>query len=101
MRTIRSSLTGTGPAYSVKEISPSQKKPYWRLALDAATPHLTQFPEEIHQMTAMSDEQLNKFMDDPQHAWWTEPMTLIFGKSWVQANDLLEMCFRVLRRSRK
>jgi LmbE family N-acetylglucosaminyl deacetylase len=74
-------FAGTGPAYSVKQISPSQKKPYWRLALDAATPHLTQFPEEIHQMTAMSDEQLNKFMDDPQHQWWTEPMTLIFGKA--------------------
>jgi LmbE family N-acetylglucosaminyl deacetylase len=76
-------FAGTGPAYSVKEISPSQKKPYWRLALDAATPHLTQFPAEIHQLTAMSDEQLNKFMDDPQHQWWTEPMTLIFGKAAV------------------
>ena len=73
----------TGPAYSVKEISPSQKKPYWRLAMDAATPHLTQFPEEIHQMTAMSDEQITKFMDDPQHSWWTEPMTLILGRSLV------------------
>ena len=76
-------FAGTGPAYSVKEVSPSQKKPYWRLALDAATPHLTQFPNEIHQMTAMSDDQLNKFMDDPQHQWWTEPMTLIFGKASV------------------
>jgi LmbE family N-acetylglucosaminyl deacetylase len=76
-------FAGTGPSYSVKEISPSQKKPYWRLALDAATPHLTQFPNEIHQMAAMSDEQLNKFMEDPQHQWWTEPMTLIFGKSSV------------------
>jgi len=75
---------GTGPAYSVKEISPSQKKPYWRLALDAATPHLTQFPAEIHQMTAMSDEQLNKFMEDPEHMWWTEPMTLILGKAAIQ-----------------
>jgi hypothetical protein len=74
-------FAGTGPAYSVKEISPSQKKPYWRLAIDSATPHLTQFPEEIHQMTAMSDEQINKFMDDPQHSWWTEPMTLIFAKA--------------------
>jgi LmbE family N-acetylglucosaminyl deacetylase len=73
----------SGPAYSVKEISPSQKKPYWRLALDSATPHLTQFPAEIHQMTAMSDEQINKFMDDPQHSWWTEPMTLIFGKASI------------------
>ena len=67
----------------MKQVSPSQKKPYWRLALDAATPHLTQFPNEIHQMTAMSDEQLNKFMEDPQHQWWTEPMTLIFGKAIV------------------
>jgi len=75
---------GTGPAYSVKEISPSQKKTYWRLALDAATPHLTQFPAEIHQLVAMSDEQLNKFMEDPQHMWWTEPMTLILGKAAIQ-----------------
>jgi len=72
---------GTGPAYSVKEISPSQKKSYWRLALDAATPHLTQFPAEIHQLTALSDDQLNKFMEDPQHQWWSEPLTLIFGKA--------------------
>jgi LmbE family N-acetylglucosaminyl deacetylase len=79
-------FTGSGPAYSVKEISPSQKKPYWRLALDAATPHLTQFPEEIHQMTAMSDEQLNTFMADPQHQWWTEPMTLIFGKAAIRTD---------------
>ena len=78
-------FAGSGPAYSVKEISPSQKKPYWRLALDAATPHLTQFPAEIHQLTGMSDEQLNKFMDDAQHQWWTEPMTLIFGKTVVAA----------------
>ena len=34
-------------------------------------------------MTAMSDEQINKFMDDPQHSWWTEPMTLIFGKASI------------------
>ena len=70
-----------GPAYSVKEVSPSQKKPYWRLALDAATPHLTQFPEDIHRITAMSDGEINKFMEDPQHMWWSEPMTLIFGKA--------------------
>src|SRR6266699_2082572 len=76
-------FVGTGPAYSIREISPSQKKPYWRLAMDAAMPHLTQFPEEIHQMTAMSDEQIMKFMDDPQHSWWTEPMMLILGRSLV------------------
>jgi LmbE family N-acetylglucosaminyl deacetylase len=74
-------FVGTGPAYSVKEISPSQKKPYWRIALDAAKPHLTQFPGEIHMLSALSEEQLNKLMSQPEHMWWSEPMTLIFGKA--------------------
>jgi len=72
-----------GPAYSVKEISPSKKKPYWRIALDAAKPHLTQFPGEIHMLSKLSDEQLNAMMSDPTHMWWSEPMTLIFGKAAV------------------
>jgi LmbE family N-acetylglucosaminyl deacetylase len=76
-------FAGTGPAYSVKEISPSQKKPYWRLALDAAKFHLTQFPGEIQQLSKMSDAQLEQLMDDPDKAWWSDPMTLIFGKSLV------------------
>jgi LmbE family N-acetylglucosaminyl deacetylase len=76
-------FAGTGPEYSVREISPSQKKPYWRLAIDSASPHLTQFPAEIQQLIAMTDDQLNKFMDDPQHSWWAEPMTLSFGKATV------------------
>jgi len=33
----------------------------------------------------MSDEQLEKMMSDPEHAWWSEPMTLIFGKATVPA----------------
>src|SRR3984893_13690312 len=72
-----------GPAYSVKEISPSQKKPYWRLALEAAKPHLTQFPGEIHRLSDLNEEQLEKLMSDPDHSWWSEPMTLIFGKATV------------------
>jgi LmbE family N-acetylglucosaminyl deacetylase len=76
-------FVGTGPAYSIKEISPSQKKPYWRLAMDAATPHLTQFPEDIHRISAMSDEQIANMMADPEHSWWTEPMTLILARSLV------------------
>src|SRR5712675_2186084 len=68
----------------LQNLTPWQpKKLYFRLAMDAATPHLTQFPEEIHQMTAMSDAQIAKFMDDPQHSWWTEPMTLILGKAMI------------------
>jgi LmbE family N-acetylglucosaminyl deacetylase len=76
-------FAGKGPAYSVKEISPSQKKPYWRIALDAAKPHLTQFPGEIHMLSKLTDEQLNAMMSDPAHMWWSEPMTLIFGKATV------------------
>ena len=76
-------FAGKGPAYSIREISPSQKKPYWRMALEAAKPHLTQFPAEIHRLSNLSDEQLEKMMSDPTHAWWSEPMTLIFGKATV------------------
>jgi LmbE family N-acetylglucosaminyl deacetylase len=76
-------FVGKGPAYSVKEISPSQKKPYWRLALEAAKPHLTQFPGEIHKLSDLNEEQLDKLMSDPEHMWWSEPMSLIFGKATV------------------
>jgi LmbE family N-acetylglucosaminyl deacetylase len=76
-------FNGTGPAYSVKEISPSQKKPYWHLAFEAATPHLTQFPEEIGKISKLSDAEIDKLMTDPNSAWWTEPETLIYGKSIV------------------
>jgi hypothetical protein len=67
----------------VKEISPALKKPYWRLAIAAALPHLTQFPEAIEQFSKMSDAELEKLMNDPNSAWWSEPDTLIFGKSLV------------------
>jgi LmbE family N-acetylglucosaminyl deacetylase len=76
-------FVGKGPAYSIREISPSQKRPYWRIALEAAKPHLTQFPAEIHRLSSLSDEQLEKMMSDPNHGWWSEPMTLIFGKATV------------------
>ena len=79
-------FVGKGPAYSVREISPSQKKPYWRIALEAAKPHLTQFPGEIHRWSSLSEEQLDKMMSDPNHLWWSEPMTLIFGKAAVPAH---------------
>jgi LmbE family N-acetylglucosaminyl deacetylase len=76
-------FAGTGPAYSVLEVSPSQKKPYWRLALDAAMTHLTQYPEDIDRILKLSDPEIEKMMQDPDQGWWTEPETLIFGKSVV------------------
>jgi LmbE family N-acetylglucosaminyl deacetylase len=74
---------GSGPTYSVREVSPSQKKPYWRLALDSAMAHRTQFPDDIARLTRMNDADLEKMMSDPNSAWWSEPSTLIFGKSVV------------------
>ncbi|HUI73751.1 MAG TPA: hypothetical protein VLX32_02340, partial [Candidatus Acidoferrum sp.] len=55
--------------------------PYWRLALNSAMAHQTQFPAEIQQLSKMSDEQLDNLMNDPKSAWWHDPLTLIFGKS--------------------
>jgi LmbE family N-acetylglucosaminyl deacetylase len=76
-------FNGTGPTYSVREISASQKKPYWRLAINSAMAHRTQFPDEIDRLLKMSDEELEKMMSDPERGWWSEPSTLIFGKSVV------------------
>jgi LmbE family N-acetylglucosaminyl deacetylase len=76
-------FAGSGPAYSILEVSPSQKKPYWRLALDAATTHMTQYPEDIERISKLSDAEVEKMMKDPNQAWWTEPETLVFGKSVV------------------
>jgi len=72
-----------GPSYSVKEVSPSQEKPYWRLALDSFSPHLTQYPEDIQRFSKMSDAELAKIMNDPNTAWWNEPFTMILAKSLV------------------
>ena len=73
---------GSGPAYSVREVSPSRKKPYWLLAMDSAMAHRTQFPDEIDRLSKMSDAELEKIMNNPDSSWWPEPMTLIFGKSY-------------------
>jgi LmbE family N-acetylglucosaminyl deacetylase len=76
-------FNGAGPTYSVREVSPSQKKPYWRLAIESAMEHRTQFPEEIDRLSKMSDTELEQMMSNPNTAWWSEPSTLIFGKSVV------------------
>jgi len=78
-------FSGMGPGYSIKEVSPSQKKPYWRIALDAATTHLTQYPADIERIQKMSDAEAEKMMSDPDAAWWTEPETLIFGKAYYSS----------------
>lgn len=71
---------GSGPAYSIRDVSPSQKKPYWRLAIDALLPYRTQFPGMIDTISKMNDAQLEKMIADPDQGW-SEPQTLIYGRS--------------------
>ena len=80
---------GTGPTYSVREVSASQKKPYWLLALRAAMSHRTQSHDDFERLSKMTDEQIETIMSDPNAQWWSDPATLIFGKSVVggQATD--------------
>ena len=78
-------FTNTGPAYSITEVSPSQNKPYWRLALYAALTHLTQYPEDIERISKLSDAEVEKLMGDPLQGWWSNPETLIFGKSYYES----------------
>lgn len=78
-------FVNTGPAYSITEVSPSQKKPYWKLALYAAMTHLTQYPEFIERISKLSDVEVEKLMNDPQQGWWSNPETLIFGKSYYES----------------
>src|SRR5215467_4479512 len=76
-------FSGTGPAYAIRETSPSQKKPYWRLAMEAAMPHLTQFPE-VEKLEKMSEAELEAFFADPKNMFWPDPMTLTLGESRVK-----------------
>src|SRR5271167_2584057 len=76
-------FTIEGPSYSVREISPSQKKAYWRLALDAAMAHMTQYPDDINRLSHMSDAELEKLFNNPDTSWWSEPETFLLAKSAV------------------
>ena len=74
---------GIGPTYSALDVSPSQHKPYWLLALRAATSHRTQSHDELENLSKMSDEEIEKMMQDPKNQWWSDHETLIFAKSVV------------------
>ena len=79
----RHRFDGSGPEYSVRALSPAEKKPYWRLALESALMHRTQFPSEVKAALLMNYAEMEKFFTGPASEWWPEPLTLIFGKSVV------------------
>jgi LmbE family N-acetylglucosaminyl deacetylase len=65
----------TGPSYITTEVSPTHNLPYWRLAMDAFSFHMTQYRDYI--------EGLAKKKPEEQKSDWGDPVDLIFGKSLV------------------
>jgi len=75
----------TGPVYETTGISPSRNMPYWRMAMNAFTFHLTQYRSYI--------ERLEKKSASEQQSDWGDPVQLTFGKSNVggtPAGDVFE-----------
>ena len=71
---------GKGPEYSVKEISKSSKKPYWRASLDSFRLHETQAKSFVDQLSKMDDAAIEKMM---QADGWTDTQRFVLGKSLV------------------
>jgi LmbE family N-acetylglucosaminyl deacetylase len=71
---------GKGPSYSVKEISKSSKKPYWRASLDAFRVHQTQAKSFADQLDKMDDAAIEKMM---KADGWADEQRFVLGKSLV------------------
>lgn len=71
---------GMGPSYSVKEISKSTKKPYWRASLDAFRVHQTQAKSFADRLDKMDDAAIEKMM---QADGWADEQRFVLGKSLV------------------
>jgi LmbE family N-acetylglucosaminyl deacetylase len=71
---------GKGPEYSVKEISKSSKKAYWRASLDSFRLHETQAKSFVDQLSKMDDAAIEKMMAADG---WTDTQRFVLGKSLV------------------
>ena len=72
-------ITAEGPAFDIREVSPSRKQPYYKIALALHTPHLTQ--ADVSQPALEAE----KTGDYAPIVAWLGKMHLIFGKSVVPA----------------
>ena len=72
---------GLGPAYSVKELSKSNKHAYWRIALDGFLAHETQSKAMAESLKGMSDAALEKLMTT--EGYWSDSLRFVLGKSLV------------------
>jgi len=71
---------GKGPEYSVKEMSKSSKKAYWRASLDSFRLHETQAKSFVDQLAKMDDAAIEKMMAADG---WTDVQRFVLGKSLV------------------
>ncbi len=74
---------GQGPEYSVKEISKSTKKAYWRASLDSFRLHETQAKSFVDRLNAMDDAAIEKMMEADG---WADTQRFVFGKSLVSGS---------------
>src|ERR1700680_1772964 len=72
---------GLGPAYSVKELSKSNKHAYWRIRLDGYFAHETQSRAMAESLKGMSDAALEKLMTT--EGYWSDSLRFVRGKSLV------------------
>jgi LmbE family N-acetylglucosaminyl deacetylase len=72
---------GMGPAYSVKELSKSNKHAYWRIALNGYLAHETQSRSMAESLKGMSDAALEKLMTT--EGYWSDSLRFVRGKSLV------------------
>jgi LmbE family N-acetylglucosaminyl deacetylase len=69
-----------GPTYSVKDISKSQKLPYWRVALESFRKHETQAKNFIDSLAKMDEAQIEKMATTD---FWSSGISFVLGKSLV------------------
>lgn len=74
-------FAGLGPEYSVKEISKSAKRPYWRMALESFRQHQTQAKSYIDSIAKMDEAQIEKMATSPDG--WGQAQHFVLGKSLV------------------
>jgi LmbE family N-acetylglucosaminyl deacetylase len=72
-----------GPTYSVKDISKSQKLPYWRVALESFRRHETQAKSFIDSLAKMDEAQIEKMATND---FWSSGISFVRGKSLVAGN---------------
>ncbi len=75
-------IQADGPSFNVTEISPSQKVPYYQLALKLHLPHLTQGDVSEVSFRAKQSGDYSEFVE------WISQFKLIFGKSVVPCQSI-------------